>query len=134
MLPASTTYFFKPELPSSEYSTPVIAVSLKKGYYSLMKKANITETKNHLSRLLEEVRNGTTILIMDRNRPVARLEPVAAEERPGDGLVEALVREGLAAAPRKNLYAGAFLGRKMVRLSAGTSSVQALLREREEGR
>ncbi len=99
-----------------------------------MKKANITETKNNLSRLLEEVKSGTSILIVDRNRPVARLEPVAAEEHPGDGPVGALVREGLAAAPRRRFDAAAFLGRKMVRLSAGVSGVQALLREREEGR
>jgi prevent-host-death family protein len=99
-----------------------------------VKKANITETKNHLSRLLEEVRNGTTILIVDRNRPVARLEPVAAEERPGDGLAGTLVREGLAAAPRRRLEAAAFLGRKMVRLPPGVSAVQSLLSEREEGR
>ena len=64
---------------------------------------------------MEEVRNGTTILIVDRNRPVARLEPVDAEERAGDGLVGAL-------------------GRKMVRLSPGVSAVQELLGEREEGR
>jgi prevent-host-death family protein len=99
-----------------------------------MKKASITETKNHFSRLLEEVRNGTTILIMDRNRPVARLEPVTAEERAGDGLVGALVREGLAAAPRRRFDAAAFLGRRMIRLSGGASAVQALLSEREEGR
>jgi prevent-host-death family protein len=99
-----------------------------------MKKANITETKNHLSRLIEEVRNGTTILIMDRNRPVARLEPVADEQCPGDALVGVLVREGLAAAPRRRFDVAAFLGRKMVRLGAGASAVQALLREREEGR
>jgi prevent-host-death family protein len=99
-----------------------------------MKKANISETKNHLSRLLEEVRNGTTILIMDRNRPVARLEPVSADERAGEGLAGALVREGLAAAPRKRFDAGAFLGRRMVRLPAGVSAVQAMLSEREEGR
>jgi prevent-host-death family protein len=99
-----------------------------------MKKANITETKNNLSRLLEEVRNGTTILIVDRNRPVARLEPVASEEQGGDELIGALVREGLAAAPRKRFDAAAFLGRKMVRLASGASAVRALLREREESR
>ncbi|RKX74834.1 MAG: hypothetical protein DRP87_15990 [Spirochaetes bacterium] len=32
-----------------------------------MKKANITETKNNFSKILEEVKNGTTILILDRN-------------------------------------------------------------------
>ena len=41
-----------------------------------MKKASITETKNSLSALLDLVKQGESVLIMDRNRPVARLEPV----------------------------------------------------------
>jgi prevent-host-death family protein len=99
-----------------------------------MKKASITETKNHLSRLLDEVKSGTTILIMDRNRPVARLEPVAAEERTNADRVAALVREGLAAQPRRPFDLKAFLSRKAVRLPAGASAVQVMLSEREGGR
>ncbi len=41
-----------------------------------MKTASISQTKNQLSALLDAVRHGETILIMDRNCPVARLEPV----------------------------------------------------------
>lgn len=99
-----------------------------------MKKASITETKNHLSRLLEEVKNGTTILILDRSRPVARLEPVGADEQSNTERVAALVQDGLAAAARRPLDAATFLARTMVRLPAGTSAVRALLSEREEGR
>jgi len=100
-----------------------------------MKKASITETKNHLSRLLDEVKAGTTILIMDRDKPVARLEPVATAERTGAERAVALVRDGLAAAPRGRFDVQAFLSRKaVVRLPAGASAVQALLAERESGR
>ena len=98
-----------------------------------MKKASITETKNHLSRLLDEVKSGTTILIMDRDKPVARLEPVAAEERTNADRIAVLVRDGLAAAPRKRFDVHAFLSRKTVRLPPGVSAVQALLSERESG-
>jgi prevent-host-death family protein len=98
-----------------------------------MKKASITETKNHLSRLLEEVQSGTTILIMDRDKPVARLEPVAAEERTNADRVAALVRAGMAVAPRKRLDVRAFLARAAVSLPPGTSAVRALLSERETG-
>jgi len=99
-----------------------------------MKKATISETKNHLSRLLEEVKNGTTILILDRDRPVARLEPVAADEQADEDRIVALVREGLAAAPRRRFDAASFLARRMVRLPPGASAVGALLAEREQGR
>jgi prevent-host-death family protein len=99
-----------------------------------MRKANISETKNHLSKLLEEVKNGTTILILDRNRPVARLEPVATDEQSNTERVAALVHGGLAAAPSHPFDAAAFLSRRMVRLKAGASAVRALLSEREEGR
>ena len=43
-----------------------------------MTSASISYAKNHLSALLDRVRQGETVLILDRNRPVARLEPVAA--------------------------------------------------------
>ena len=46
-----------------------------------MKKASISETKNRLSALLKEVAQGETILIVDRDGPIARLEAV----RPGSG-------------------------------------------------
>jgi prevent-host-death family protein len=99
-----------------------------------MKKASISETKNHLSRLLEEVKNGATILILDRNRPVARLEPVGADEQSNTERIAALVQGGMAAAPRHTLDTAAFLARTIVRLPAGISAVQVLLSEREAGR
>jgi prevent-host-death family protein len=99
-----------------------------------MKKASISETKNHLSQLLEEVKSGTTILILDRNRPMARLEPLGPEEGSSSEAVATLVRNGLAASPRRALHLPAFLERKMVRLPAGTSAVQTLLSEREADR
>lgn len=40
-----------------------------------MKIATISQTKNNLSALLDQVKRGTTVLIVDRDRPVARLEP-----------------------------------------------------------
>lgn len=43
-----------------------------------MNTATITEAKNRLSALIDRVRSGESILILDRGVPVARLEPVAA--------------------------------------------------------
>ena len=40
-----------------------------------MQRATITEAKDGLSNLLDRVKAGETILIMDRGVPVARLDP-----------------------------------------------------------
>jgi prevent-host-death family protein len=99
-----------------------------------MKKASITEAKNHLSRLLEEVKSGTAIIILNRNKPVARLEPVASDEATNDDRVASLVAQGLATAPRRRLDVASFLSRKMIRLPERTGAVKALLEERAQGR
>jgi prevent-host-death family protein len=45
---------------------------------SMVKKVSITEAKNNLSALVDRLRGGSSILIVDRGQPVARLEPVTA--------------------------------------------------------
>jgi len=96
-----------------------------------MKRASVSETKNHLSELLERVRRGETILITDRDRPVARLEPVGLG-RPAE--VEArlarLERAGLL-----RLGAGGLVKRILSepapRPKKGVSAVADLLEERK---
>ena len=39
-----------------------------------MKKASISELKNQLSAYLQRVRAGQTVIVYDRNRPIARIE------------------------------------------------------------
>ena len=63
-----------------------------------MKKAGIAELKNNLSRYLDQVKNGESILVMDRNHPVAQITPLhkaagGAVER--DGRLSRLERKGL---------------------------------------
>jgi prevent-host-death family protein len=99
-----------------------------------MKKASITETKNNLSRLIEEVKNGTTIIIFDRNRPVARIEPVTAAEGTDSDRIAHLVRQGLVASAKRPLDLQAFLAREKHALPEGASAVQILESEREQGR
>ena len=43
-----------------------------------MKKASITEAKSRLSALIDGLKGGAPVLIVDRGRPVARLEPVTS--------------------------------------------------------
>jgi prevent-host-death family protein len=93
-----------------------------------MKKAMISEAKNNLSRLIDAVKRGESVLILDRNRPVARLEPVGAEGEPGR--IADLVKSGVIATPRRKLDMAAFLDRAMVRPTGGASAVRALVEER----
>lgn len=97
-----------------------------------MKKASISEAKNTLSALVARVRRGATVLIVDRGRPVARLEPIGAG--PGsDGRLEQLVRDGLARPPRGPLPPD--LLDPPPRAPAGRlTALEALLEERVSGR
>jgi antitoxin (DNA-binding transcriptional repressor) of toxin-antitoxin stability system len=96
-----------------------------------MKKATISQTKNSLSAYLELVKRGETILILDRDRPIARLVPVEAARRGDDARLADLERLGVVrrAAQRPS--------RKLpppVALRAGVSLLDALLQDREEAR
>lgn len=41
-----------------------------------MKTATISDAKNNLSAYIDLVRQGETVVILDRNKPVARLTPI----------------------------------------------------------
>lgn len=99
-----------------------------------MKKASISETKNRLSELLERVRRGESILITDRDRPVARLEPVGSA-RPAEvkGRLARLERAGLLRLGRGGLVKS-IVAEPAPRPKKGASAVAALLEERESGR
>ena len=49
-----------------------------------MKRAKISELKAKLSAYLRNVRNGETVLVMDRTTPIAKLTPI---EQPEDEVV-----------------------------------------------
>jgi len=48
-----------------------------------MKRASISEAKNNLSALIDGLKGGSPVLIVDRGRPVARLE-AATGDREGE--------------------------------------------------
>lgn len=98
-----------------------------------MKRATLTDTKNNLSALVDQVQHGETILILDRGRPVARLESVVGDGDDPEGRLARLERQGLlrrakSPLPRETLMA------KPPRPSEGASALAALLAERKEGR
>lgn len=97
-----------------------------------MKKASISEAKNNLSALIDSVKGGSPVLIVDRGRPVARLEPVGRID-PADDRLARLVREGVVRSARGVVPKDVIAGRPP-RPKKGVSGVRALLDERREGR
>jgi prevent-host-death family protein len=91
-----------------------------------MPSVSISEAKNRLSQLLERVKRGETVTILDRGVPVARLESVAP-----------VSEEALAALERTGVI---HLGSGDAKLDdlpwpkIEASAVRTLLAEREGGR
>jgi prevent-host-death family protein len=93
---------------------------------------SITEAKNRLSALIDRVKAGETVLIVDRGRPVARLESALSATEADQGRIARLERAGIARRGKNRLV------RKIVNEEppkAGDSSVlEALLDELRGGR
>jgi prevent-host-death family protein len=99
-----------------------------------MKIASITEAKNSLSALIDGLKAGSPVLIVDRGRPVARLEPVTGgAENEQDGRLSRLLRDGVVR-PRRGDPPLALFRSQPPRVRAGASGVETLTRERREGR
>jgi prevent-host-death family protein len=98
-----------------------------------MKRASITEAKNGLSALIDSVRGGASVLIMDRGRPVARLEPIAGQSLDQDGRLSRLIREGVIRPARARLTKSA-IASEPPRPRGNASALAALIEERRTGR
>ncbi|MFN2541317.1 MAG: type II toxin-antitoxin system Phd/YefM family antitoxin [Chthoniobacterales bacterium] len=97
-----------------------------------MTTASITEAKNNLSKLIKKVRHGESVLILDRNIPVARIEPLRADSPEADEAKLAelegrgLLKRGSGKLPREFF--------KMPPLKFKKSLVEAVLEERRDAR
>ena len=98
-----------------------------------MKKASITHAKNNLSALIDGVKGGSPVLIVDRGRPVARLEPIDGLHRDDDSRLERLVRNGTVRPARARVPKALFT-QKPPSVKKGISGVQVLIAERRDGR
>jgi prevent-host-death family protein len=95
-----------------------------------MIKATISELKNQLSAYLKKVRAGETVLIYDRNEPIARLEAIEAASVPDEHLNRleraGVIRRGSGSFPPEIFRAPG--------PQVKHSVVEALIEERREGR
>ena len=97
-----------------------------------MTTASITEAKTNLSKLIKKVRHGESVLILDRDVPVARLEPLPPGSQEGDDArLAELERRGLLKRGTGKLPKDFF---KLPRLKFKKSLVEAVLEERREAR
>lgn len=97
-----------------------------------MKIATITEAKNKLSALLDIVKAGETVVIVDRGIPVARLEP-ASRADDGEGRLARLERAGILTRGKRPFPLKLLLEPPPKGLPE-LSILDALLEERREGR
>ena len=98
-----------------------------------MKKASISEAKNNLSALIDHVKGGSPVLIVDRGRPVARLEPLSGSPGDVDGRLARLARDG-AVRPARGALPKALLASAPPRPKRGASAVRVLVDERRHAR
>jgi prevent-host-death family protein len=97
-----------------------------------MKLVNIAELKNRLGFYLRAVRRGEPVLIRDRDRVIARIEPAGEQAAAGGGeRLGELERRGIVRRGSGRLTPE-LLARR-VRPRRPADAVGALLREREEG-
>jgi prevent-host-death family protein len=92
----------------------------------------ISELKNRLSYYLDRVRRGETVVIQDRDRVIARIDPAGERDRPSSDAewLAALERSGVVRRASKRL-GSAWLGR---RPTVKADVVGAVLDERATGR
>ncbi len=96
-----------------------------------MKIVTVSEAKNKLSALLAQVKAGASVLIVDRGRPVARLEP-AASGGDDEGRVARLERAGILRRGKGRLPKD-FFDRQLPRLKGDAGIVDVVIEERRQG-
>ena len=92
-----------------------------------MERVSISQLKDQLSAYLKKVQAGETVLVMDRDKPVAKLErvdPALAE----DARLQRLVAAGLVKPAKRALTMNMI---QPIELGFDAKVVEALLEERE---
>ena len=95
--------------------------------------ASISEAKNKLSALLDRVKAGETVLIVDRGRPVARLGPAVSADEDPEGRLARLERAGIARAGARRISTRILRTAPPKSRTKG-AALAALLDERRKGR
>ena len=93
-----------------------------------MKTASVTHLKNTLSARLKEVVAGETVMITDRRKPIAILQPLSADQQ--EDRLATLYHQGILQPPSKQLDRKVFF--KLPRGKCGRSLSAAIQEDRDE--
>ena len=96
-----------------------------------MERVSISKLKDQLSAYLRKVEEGQTLVVTNRNRPVAQLTPIASIESESERIAR-LVALGVITRPKAPPLSIEEI-RRMRPVVPGARLLEALLEEREEG-
>jgi len=96
-----------------------------------MKNARISELRDSLSEYLARVRKGETVIVYDRDTPIARIEPIPAYDATIPEWVREAERRGIMTPPKKT---GRFTLGPAIQIEPKFSILEALLEERRTSR
>ena len=98
-----------------------------------MKTTSISNAKNQFSALIDLVLKGETVIITDRDQPVAQLAPLNPEQRDDESNIAELERSGLVRRGRAEV-SRTFLKKLPPMPGTRADVLGALLSDRDEGR
>ncbi|MGH7149564.1 MAG: type II toxin-antitoxin system Phd/YefM family antitoxin [Planctomycetota bacterium] len=101
-----------------------------------MKRARISDLRRRLSRYLDHVRAGGTVIVLDRDKPIAEIRPIAFRKRgrskEDEERLDRLERKGLIRRGTGVLPRGFFARlRRRGPIAPGVRLGEAILEERE---
>ena len=96
-----------------------------------MRRVSVTDAKNGLSALLDQIQAGETVLVTERGIPIARISPEAASVD-AIGRSSRLARAGLAS-PGSEPLPDPLRRNPAVAMPAGESVVDLVIEERDAG-
>lgn len=97
-----------------------------------MEKVSVSKLKNQLSAYLKKARDGQTVIVTDRNKPIASLQPVAPPTTEDEHIAR-LVELGIVSLPKSPPLSIEEIRRRRP-VVPGAGVLEALLEERREGR
>jgi prevent-host-death family protein len=97
-----------------------------------MKNARISELRDKLSEYLARVRKGETVIVYDRDTPIARIDPIAPAPEETPAWVLDAYRRGIATPPK--IRDGKRLSMPPPKPKKPLNLLEALLEERRSGR
>ena len=99
-----------------------------------MNVSNISYARNHLSELINRVREGESILIVDRHVPVAQLDPPPRTGRTNPDWRGNLIRRGILCSAKTTLDTHALIAMAIPTPDKDGDILAALKADREESR